>query len=155
MYLEICLTPLKSVDPARLVSNWNTVILCYLWWFLSKPAISHSHLSFSGCLMYKTWFVCHKPCFARFKRNRNDATRETVNIGPWIFFFFQIWFINKPFTIRKTHDHFKGDKKEKTWYTVSALLPFCMVSQLRNPMSSFVLVIKKKSKQATSLPYLV
>lgn len=52
-------------------------------------------------------------------------------------------------------DHFKGDKKEKTWYTVSALLPFCMVFQLRNPMSSFVLVIKKKSKQATSLPYLV
>ena len=33
--------------------------------------------------------------------------------------------------------------KKKTWYTVSALLPFCMVSQLRNPMSSFVLVIKK------------
>ena len=45
--------------------------------------------------------------------------------------------------------------KKRTWYTVSALLPFCMVSLLRNPMSSFVLVIKKNSKQAVSFPYLV
>lgn len=45
--------------------------------------------------------------------------------------------------------------KKRTWYTVSALLPFCMVSLLRNPMSSFVLVVKKTSKQVTSFPYLV
>lgn len=45
--------------------------------------------------------------------------------------------------------------KKRTWYTVSALLPFCTVSLLRNPMSSFVLVIKKNSKQAVSFPYLV
>lgn len=67
----------------------------------------------------------------------------------WIFCF-QIWFINKPFSIRKTHDNSTGGKK-RSLCTLSALLPFRMGSQLGNATNSFMLVMKKESKQPISL----